>query len=109
MRSGTKNRATHVTRDHLFGDLGFEPDGALALEFKARILDAILDEVKRRKYRQAQLAAILGECEPTVSNLLRGKIASMSIERLPTYAHRLGLFLEVRRTRNQAHGRRRAA
>src|SRR5437016_10216865 len=108
MQSAAANRATHITRGDVFQDLGFSPEKALALKFKARILIAILDEVKRRKYRQAQLVKILDEHQPVVSNLLRGKITQMSIEKLLIYADRLGLSLEVQRPRHPAR-RRRAA
>ncbi len=107
MRSTAASKPTHVTKDDLFRDLGFSPEEALALEFKAHILDAILDEVKRKKYRQAQLVEILDEYQPVVSNLMRGKIAQMSIEKLLIYAHRLGPSLDVRRSRD--HTRRRRA
>jgi len=107
VRNAAASKPTHVTRDYLFRDLVFSPDEALALEFKARILDAILDEVKRKKYRQAQLVEILDEYQPVVSNLMRGKISQMSIEKLLIYAHHLGLSLDVRRSRD--HTRRRRA
>jgi predicted XRE-type DNA-binding protein len=92
-----KNEPTHITRDNVFLDIGFPPEKALALKFRAKILIAILDEVKRRKYRQAQLVKILDEHQPVVSNLLRGKITQMSIEKLLIYADRLGLSLDVQK------------
>ena len=107
MQSAAANKATHVTKGVVFQDLGFSPEKALALKFKARILIAILDEVKRRKYRQAQLVKILDEHQPVVSNLLRGKITQMSIEKLLIYADRLGLSLDIQ-PRHQTR-RRRAA
>jgi len=88
--------------------LGFSPEKALALKFKAKILIAILDEVKRKKYRQAQLVKVLDEHQPVVSNLLHGKITQMSIEKLLIYADRLGLSLDVQKPRHPAR-RRRAA
>lgn len=97
-----ENKPSHITRENVFLDLGFEADKALALKFKAKILMAILDEVKRRKYRQAQLVKILDEHQPVISNLLRGKITLMSIEKLLIYADRLGLALDVRRRRRAA-------
>ena len=103
-----KNEPTHITRDNVFLDIGFPPQKALALKFKAKILVAILDEVKRRKYRQAQLVKILDEHQPVVSNLLRGKITQMSIEKLLIYADRLGLSLDVQRP-HHAQRRSRAA
>ncbi len=108
MRSAATNKATHVTRGDVFQDLGFSPKKALALKFKARILIAILDEVKRKKYRQAQLVKVLDEHQPVISNLLRGKIAQMSIEKLLVYADRLGISMDLKRPRHQP-GRRRAA
>ncbi len=86
----------------MFLDLGFPPEKALALKFKAKILVAILDEIKRRKYRQAQLVKVLDEHQPVISNLLRGKITQMSIEKLLIYADRLGLSLDVQRRRRAA-------
>jgi predicted XRE-type DNA-binding protein len=100
-----KNEPTHITRDNVFLDIGFPPEKALALKFKAKILVAILDEVKRRKYRQAQLVDILDEHQPVVSNLLRGKITRMSIEKLLIYADRLGVTLDVQRPRPQSRRR----
>jgi predicted XRE-type DNA-binding protein len=99
------NKPSHVTRQNVFLDLDFSPEKALALKFKARILAAILAEVKRRRYRQAQLVATLDEHQPVVSNLLHGKIAHMSIERLLIYADRLGLALDVRRHRAASRSR----
>ena len=80
----------------------------MALKFKGRILIAILDEIKRKKYTQRQLVKVLDERQPVVSNLLRGKISQMSIEKLLIYADRLGLSLDVRRPRSRLR-RRRAA
>ncbi|PYX93517.1 MAG: hypothetical protein DMG67_04020 [Acidobacteria bacterium] len=64
MRSAAGNRATHVTKNDIFRDVGFSPEKALALKFKARILVGILDEVKRKKYSQAQLVKVLPEHQP---------------------------------------------
>ena len=103
-----ENEPTHITRGNIFLDLGFSPEKALALKFKAKILIAILDEVKRRKYRQAQLIKVPDEHQPVVSNLLRGKITQMSIEKLLIHADRLGLALDVHQPRHTLR-RRRAA
>jgi len=80
----------------------------LALQFKANILSAILEEVRRKKYRQRQLVEILDEHQPVISNLLRGRISQMSIEKLLIYAQRLGLALEVKRARRAASSHRAA-
>ena len=38
--------------------------------FEAKILTGILDEVRRKKYRQKKLVELLDEHQPVVSNLL---------------------------------------
>ena len=102
----TRNEPVHVSSGNVFLDLGFSPEKALALKFKAKILTAVLDEVRRRNCTQARLVEILDEHQPVVSNLLRGKISQMSIEKLLIYAGRLGLSLDVHRPQQK---KRRAA
>ena len=65
---------THVTRGDVLDDLGFSRSEATALKFKADLLDAIRGEIERRSYTQRQLVDILDEHQPTVSNLMRGRI-----------------------------------
>jgi hypothetical protein len=38
---------------------------------------------------------LLGEYQPNVSNLLNGKISTMSIEKLLNYAHRLNMDAQI--------------
>ena len=108
MRAEERNRPSHVTRGDVFADIGFSPEKSLALKFKAKILVAVLDEIKRKKYTQAHLVKVLDEHQPVVSNLLRAKISQMSIEKLLIYADRLGLSLDVRRARSRSRGPRAA-
>jgi len=81
------NRATHVTRGNVLDDLGFPPEHATALKFKAELYQAILKVAK--KYTQRELQILLGEPQPRVSELLNGKIANKSVDKLLTYAGRL--------------------
>jgi predicted XRE-type DNA-binding protein len=82
------NRPTHVTRGNVFDDL-FPPQKAAALKVKAELYDAVLKCARR--YSQKQLAVILEEPQPRISELLNGKIAKVSIEKLLTYAGLLGM------------------
>jgi predicted XRE-type DNA-binding protein len=82
---------THVTRGDVLDDLGFTRSEATALKFKADLLDAIRAEIERRSYTQRQLANILDEHQPAVSNLMRGRINQVSIEKLLRYSDRLGM------------------
>jgi len=85
----SENKPTHITRGDVFDDLGLSRSEASALKVKATLLDAILREIEKRGYTQSQLVEILDEYQPSVSNLTRGKIAKVSVEKLLTYSDRL--------------------
>ncbi len=87
MKSG--NKPSHITKGDVFDDLGLSRSEASALKVKATLLDAILGEIEKRGYTQSQLVEILDEYQPSVSNLTRGKIAKVSVEKLLTYSDRL--------------------
>jgi predicted XRE-type DNA-binding protein len=59
-------------------------------------LDAILRVVERRKLTQRQLAVILDDHQPNMSDLVNGKIAKFSIDKLVRYADRLGIETAVK-------------
>lgn len=87
---------THVTRGNIFADIGFSKSEAAALEIKADLLDAILNEIERKNFSQRELVQILDEHQPAVSNLMRGKITQVSIEKLLQYSDRLGLRAKLK-------------
>jgi predicted XRE-type DNA-binding protein len=93
------SRPTHETYGNVLDDLGFSPEQATALKFKAELYQAILKYA--RKYSHKQLQAILGEPQPRVSELLNGKIANKSVDKLLQYAGRLGI--EAKAKFSQAH------
>ncbi len=85
----SENKPSHITKGDVFDDLGLSRSEASALKIKATLLDAILREIERRGYTQNQLVEILDEYQPSISNLTRGKIAKVSVEKLLTYSDRL--------------------
>ena len=93
------SKPTHVTRGNVLDDLGFSPEHATALKFKAELYQAILKYSE--KYSQKELQVILGEPQPRVSELLNGKIANKSVDKLLYYAGRLGI--EARAKFSQTH------
>ena len=95
MKSAVKNRSTHIVKGNIFDALGFSPSEASALKIKAEILSAILEHVRAKGYTQAQLVDILDEYQPSVSNLLKGRISQVSIEKLLRYADRLHLYTSI--------------
>ena len=105
-KAATDRRPRHVSGENVFDDIGFSPEEAQTLYVKAQLMSAILPEMRKKKYTQKQLTVVLDEHQPVISNLLRGKISAMSIEKLLRYAGRLGLSVRVETTRN---GRKRTA
>ena len=95
MRSGAENKPTHIVKGNIFDVLGFSTAEASVLKIKPEILSAILEDVQAKGSTHAQLADILGEYPPSVSNLLRGRISQVSIEKLLRYAERLHLRTSV--------------
>ncbi len=89
-----RSKSTHITRGNILDDLGFSPEQATVLKFKADLYQAILKHA--RKYSQAQLQVILAEPQPRVSELLNGKIANKSVDKLLYYAGRLGIEAKAR-------------
>jgi predicted XRE-type DNA-binding protein len=95
MRSAA-NKPSHVTQGNVLDDLGFSPEQATALKFKAGLYQAILRCAK--KYPPKDLQIILAEPQPRVSELLNGKIANKSVDKLLYYAGRLGIEAKAKFT-----------
>jgi predicted XRE-type DNA-binding protein len=93
---GAGNKPTHLTRGNVLDDLGFSSEHATALKFKAELYQAILKVAN--KYSQKELQIILGEPQPRVSELLNGKIANKSVDKLLSYAGRLGIEAKAKFT-----------
>ena len=98
------NKPTHITKGDVLDDLGLSRSEASALKVKAMLLDAILREIESQGYTQNQLVELLDEYQPSVSNLLRGKIGKVSLEKLLTYSDRLKMKTTLTvQTRSGAH------
>src|SRR5271168_3217767 len=89
-----RSKPTHVTRGNVLDDLGFSPEQATALKFKADLYQTILKHA--RKYSPKELQLILAEPQPRVSELLNGRIANKSVDKLLYYAGRLGIEAKAR-------------
>jgi len=91
MKSAATNNPTHIVKGNVFDALGFSASETSALKVKAEILSAMLEHIRAEGYTQSQLVNLLDEYQPSVSNLLKGRIAQVSIEKLLRYADRLNL------------------
>jgi predicted XRE-type DNA-binding protein len=89
-------RRRKVRRERsVFDDLGFSPKEAIALDIKAGLHSKIVN-VAKKNYSQSQLQEMLGEPQPRISDLLRGKISKFSLETLVNYAEALHMHPEIR-------------
>jgi predicted XRE-type DNA-binding protein len=95
MKNAAANKPTHIVKGNIFDALGFSASEASAVKIKAEILSAILEHVRAEGYTQRQLVEIPDEYQPSVSNLLKGRISQVSIEKLLRYADRLQLETSV--------------
>jgi predicted XRE-type DNA-binding protein len=95
MKNAAQNKPTRIVKGNIFDALGFSASEASALKIKAEILSAILENIHAKGYTQAQLVDILDEYQPSVSNLLKGRISQVSIEKLLRYADRLRLQTSI--------------
>lgn len=65
---------------NVFADIGVRnPDEALV---KARLAHVIARTIESKQMTQSEAADLLGIDQPRVSNLVRGKLAGFSIDRL---------------------------
>jgi predicted XRE-type DNA-binding protein len=85
-----------VIKGDIFDNLGISHSQASELRIRADLLDAILRVAERRKLTQRQLAVIPDDHQPNMSDLMNGKIAKFSIDKLVRYADRLGIETTVK-------------
>lgn len=82
-----------VCSDNIFADFGL-PDAEEMLA-RAKLMLGVTELIRERKLTQAQAARILGTNQPTVSDLMRGKITRFSLERLIGFLNALGQDVEI--------------
>jgi predicted XRE-type DNA-binding protein len=80
--------------ENVFDQLGFSREEATALAMKSALHRKIIRYAKN--YSQVQLSKKLGEPQPRISDLLRGKISKFSLETLVNYAEALDMRPELR-------------
>ena len=96
-----------VIKGDIFDNLGLSHSQASDLRMRADLLDAILRVIKRQKLTQKQLADMLDDHQPNMSDLINGKIAKFTIDKLVRYADKLGIEVTVtavERTRGRRLG-----
>jgi predicted XRE-type DNA-binding protein len=80
---------------NVFTDLGFSPANAAELTSKSDLIIAIKDIVCRRKLTQHGVARLCGTDEPTLSKVFRGRMESVTMDRLASWLTALGQDVEI--------------
>jgi predicted XRE-type DNA-binding protein len=78
---------------NVFADLGLpDPEERLAKSMLSHLISSAIDE---QGLTQAQAARILGTTQPKVSDMVRGKLSSFSIDRLIRYLTMLHMNVRI--------------
>lgn len=83
----------YVSSGNIWADLG-DPDAEEKFA-RCKLMDRVCRIVDERRLTQAQAAEILGTNQPTVSDLMRGKLHKFSLERLIGFLTALGQDVEI--------------
>ena len=78
---------------NVFADIGF--DNAEEMQFKSELVRQINQIIKSRELTSIQVRDLLNLDEVMLSNLSRGRLTELTIERLFRYLNILGRDLEV--------------
>src|SRR5271163_3344285 len=91
-----KEVPVHKSSGNIFADIGFTPAEAAELTAKSRLITAIGETIKRRNLTQLEAARRCGTDQPTLSKVLRGRMESVTIDRLTAWLTALGRTVEIR-------------
>jgi predicted XRE-type DNA-binding protein len=70
---------------NVFADIGFTPAEAADLTAKSTLIIAIKDVIQHRKLTQQEAARLCATDQPTLSKVFRGRMESVTIDRLASW------------------------
>jgi len=82
--------------NNIFRDLGFNEAEAEEAVAKSELISAIGATIKRRRLTQMEAARLCETDQPTLSKVLRGRMESVTIDRLAAWLKALGRTIEIR-------------
>jgi predicted XRE-type DNA-binding protein len=87
----------HVTPPggNIFADLGFDPEEAANLQLRAKLMYAMIRLIRERGLKQEEAAALFGVSQPRISDMVRGKMDSFTVDSLVNMLSRAGISVEV--------------
>lgn len=80
----------------IFADLGLSPAEAEEAHVKSGLIQQIADAIESQGLKQMEAAALVGVDQPTLSKVLRGRMGSVSVERLTAWLNKLGYDVTVK-------------
>jgi predicted XRE-type DNA-binding protein len=80
---------------NVFADIGFTPAEAEELTAKSNLIIAIKETIEQRKLTQQAAARLCGTDQPTLSKVFRGRMESVTIDRLASWLNSLGRDVEI--------------
>ncbi len=87
---------------NVFADLGFSPEESANLLFRSTLMTRLSKIVIDRGLTQVDAAKLFGVTQPRVNLLLKGKIASFSVDALVNMLARAGFTVEPRIVKTKA-------
>lgn len=90
-----KNISHEKSGGNVFADLGFTPAAAAELTVKSTLIMTIHDTIKQRELTQQEAAQLCGTDQPTLSKVLRGRMESVTIDKLAAWLNALGRTVEI--------------
>ena len=80
---------------NVFLDIGFSPEEAAELTTKSDLIIILKETIERRGFTQKEAAKICGTDQPTLSKIFRGRLESVTIDRLVAWLTALGRPVEI--------------
>jgi predicted XRE-type DNA-binding protein len=80
---------------NVFEDIGFTTAEAADLTAKSMLIVAIKAAIQDRKLTQIEAADLCGTDQPTLSKVFRGRMESVTIDRLASWLNALGQDIEI--------------
>jgi predicted XRE-type DNA-binding protein len=80
---------------NVFADIGFDAADAEALAVKSDLIALLGRAIKQRNLTQSEAAHICGTEQGTMSKVLRGRLSSVTIDRLARWLLALGWNVEI--------------
>jgi predicted XRE-type DNA-binding protein len=103
----SKRKSFTVGSGDIFKDFGFSDEEAAALTIKSSLFRTLQKALKERAGTQTELAELLGVPQPKISDILNGKMAGFSVERVANYLLKLNyeIYLDAHPAAKGSSGR----